>query len=142
MEAGYPAELTSPPVPLVALIGRPDLHLLIGDYLRTQNVPRILSLGLPDPLQAAAKFGERQGAGQGDCCQLYASVRTAACSVCCQFEHRTYRRRQLGRLAARCRREGGGQAPARVAWWHTQGAGASLLFLCYVCSAIGLLWRI
>lgn len=65
LEAGYPPELTSPPVPLVALIGRPDLHLLLGDYLRTQNTPRLMAIGLPDPLQAPAKFGERGGAAVG-----------------------------------------------------------------------------
>ena len=56
----YPPEPTSPPVPLVALIGRPDLHILIGDFLRTQNSPRVLSLGMPDPLQAAARLGKQQ----------------------------------------------------------------------------------
>ena len=68
MDASYPPELTSPPVPLVALLGRPDLHLLIGDYLRNQNVPRIVAIGLPDPLQAPAKYGAcagRGGAGAG-----------------------------------------------------------------------------
>lgn len=35
MEA-YGSELTSPPVPLVALVGQPALHMAIADYLRTQ----------------------------------------------------------------------------------------------------------
>ena len=54
----YPAELTSPPVPLVALVGKPELHLSIGDFLRTQNVPRVHSIGIQDAHSAAGTFGE------------------------------------------------------------------------------------
>lgn len=54
----YPAELTSPPVPLVALIGKPELHVSIGDFLRTQNVPRVHSIGIQDAHSAAGTFGE------------------------------------------------------------------------------------
>lgn len=54
----YPAELTSPPVPLVALIGKPELHISLGDYLRSQNVPRIHSIGISDAHSAAGTFGE------------------------------------------------------------------------------------
>lgn len=54
----YPSDLTSPPVPLVALIGKPDLHLSLGDYLRSQNVPRVHSIGIPDAHSAAGTLGE------------------------------------------------------------------------------------
>ena len=54
----YPAELTSPPVPLVALIGKQELHVSIGDFLRTQNVPRVHSIGIQDAHSAAGTFGE------------------------------------------------------------------------------------
>jgi hypothetical protein len=54
----YPTELTSPPVPLVALIGKQELHLSIGDFLRTQNVPRVHSIGIQDAHSAAGTFGE------------------------------------------------------------------------------------
>ncbi|EFN58956.1 hypothetical protein CHLNCDRAFT_137536 [Chlorella variabilis] len=61
----YPAELTSPPVPLVALIGKPELHISLGDYLRSQNVPRIHSIGISDAHSAAGTFGVRKAAPSG-----------------------------------------------------------------------------
>lgn len=53
----YPSELTSPPVPLVALIGKPELHPALGDFLRSQNVPRVHSIGIPDAHSTAGTFG-------------------------------------------------------------------------------------
>ncbi len=54
----YGAELTSPPLPLVALIGPPELLPPLADYLRTQHAPRLQSLGVPDAHSAAGAFGE------------------------------------------------------------------------------------
>lgn len=54
----YPSELTSPPVPLVALVGQPQLHVGIGDYLRTQSLPRLHAIGIADLHSAAGTFGE------------------------------------------------------------------------------------
>lgn len=45
-------------MPLVALVGCSELHMLLGDFLRTHAAPKIMSIGIMDPLQAAAKFGE------------------------------------------------------------------------------------
>lgn len=61
MEA-YPAELTSPPVPLVALCGPKELLHPLGDYLRTQHVPRINAVGVEDAHSVASKFGVRKPA--------------------------------------------------------------------------------
>lgn len=57
MEA-YSPELTSPPVPLVALCGKQELLRPIADYLRTQHVPRVHSIGVEDAHSAAGAFGE------------------------------------------------------------------------------------
>ena len=56
-------ELTSPPVPLVALIGAPELLPAIADYLRTQHLPSLHCLGLTAAHSAAGSFGERRGGG-------------------------------------------------------------------------------
>lgn len=56
MEA-YPPELTSPPLPLVALVGAPELLPPIAEYLRTQHAPRLHALGIPDAHSAAGAFG-------------------------------------------------------------------------------------
>ena len=53
----YGAELTSPPLPLVALIGPPELLPPLADYLRTQHAPRLQSLGVPDAHSAAGASG-------------------------------------------------------------------------------------
>jgi hypothetical protein len=55
---GLPPELSSPPVQLVALVGRPDLHVAIGEFLRTQNTPRLQSIGIAEPAGLAAAIGE------------------------------------------------------------------------------------
>lgn len=54
----YGAELTSPPLPLVALIGPPEALPPLADYLRTQHAPRLQSIGVPDAHSAAGAFGE------------------------------------------------------------------------------------
>ena len=54
----YGAELTSPPLPLVALIGPPEALPPLADYLRTQHAPRLQSTGVPDAHSAAGAFGE------------------------------------------------------------------------------------
>ncbi|PRW58338.1 hypothetical protein C2E21_2711 [Chlorella sorokiniana] len=56
----YGAELTSPPLPLVALIGPPEALPPLADYLRTQHTPRLQSLGVPDAHSAAGAFGARK----------------------------------------------------------------------------------
>lgn len=57
MEA-YSPELTSPPVPLVALCGKQLLLRPIADYLRTQHAPRVHSIGIESAHSAAGAFGE------------------------------------------------------------------------------------
>ena len=59
----YPSELTSPPVPLVALCGKQELLRGVADYLRTQHVPRLHSIGVEDAHSMAGAFGEKQAAG-------------------------------------------------------------------------------
>ena len=84
----YPTELTSPPVPLVALIGgsTPELHS-IAEFLRTQNVPRVHSIGIADAHSAAGTFGERAAASgsssgrKAGSCRLLSSTRPIAASA-------------------------------------------------------------
>ena len=57
----YPPELTGPPVPLVALIGSPEVQKAVGDYLRSHHSPRMHAIGIADPHSAAGTFGERGG---------------------------------------------------------------------------------
>jgi len=56
----YPAELVTPPLALVALLGCPRLHTGVGEFLRSQQKPPINSLGVADPWSAARLFGERK----------------------------------------------------------------------------------
>lgn len=56
----YPSELITPPLALVALLGCPELHPEIGEFLRSQHKPPINSLGVADPWAAARLFGERK----------------------------------------------------------------------------------
>jgi hypothetical protein len=56
----YPAELVTPPLALVALLGCPKLHPGVGEFLRSQQKPPINSLGVADPWSAARLFGERK----------------------------------------------------------------------------------
>lgn len=73
MEA-YPPELTSPPLPLVALIGAPELLPPIADYLRTQHAPRLNALGIPDAHSAAGAFGASRSCGSLAGCMGCAGV--------------------------------------------------------------------
>ena len=54
----YPAELATPPLALVALLGLPDLHSKIGNYLRSNHRPPINSISVPEPSGAGRIFGE------------------------------------------------------------------------------------
>jgi len=54
----YPAELATPPLALVALLGCPDLHAIVGEFLRAAQKPPINSLGIGEPAMAARLFGE------------------------------------------------------------------------------------
>ena len=54
----YPAEVVTPPLALVALLGRPDLHPAAGEFLRSRHKPPINSIGVAEPASAARLFGE------------------------------------------------------------------------------------
>ena len=54
----YPPELVTPPLALVALLGCPELHSTVGEFLRSQHRPPINSIGLADPQSASRLFGE------------------------------------------------------------------------------------
>ncbi len=54
----YPAELATPPLALVALLGCPDMHGIVGEFLRAAQKPPINSLGIAEPAMAAPLFGE------------------------------------------------------------------------------------
>ncbi len=69
----YPAEVVTPPLALVALLGRPDLHAAAGEFLRSQHKPPINSIGVAEPASAARLFGERERQG--------ASRDRSACSM-------------------------------------------------------------
>ncbi|DBA90115.1 TPA: hypothetical protein ACH3X1_003431 [Trebouxia sp. C0004] len=56
----YPPELVTPPLALVALLGCPELHSTVGEFLRSQHRPPINSIGLADPQSASRLFGERK----------------------------------------------------------------------------------
>jgi hypothetical protein len=55
----FPAEVATPPLALVALLGCPGLHGIVGDFLRAAQKPPINTLGIADPAMAARLFGER-----------------------------------------------------------------------------------
>lgn len=54
----YPAEVATPPLALVALLGCPGLHGIVGEFLRAAHKPPINSLGIGDPAMAGRIFGE------------------------------------------------------------------------------------
>ena len=54
----YPAELVTPPLALVALLGSPELHAPLGEFLRSHHKPPINSVGVADPLAVGRLFGE------------------------------------------------------------------------------------
>ena len=56
---GHLSALMEPPVPLVALVGRPDLHASIGGFLQTQHKPAIQSIGIADPHSAPGALGQQ-----------------------------------------------------------------------------------
>ncbi|KAK9904998.1 hypothetical protein WJX75_007420 [Coccomyxa subellipsoidea] len=56
----YPAEVATPPLALVALLGCPGLHGIVGEFLRAAHKPPINSLGIGDPAMAARIFGEKK----------------------------------------------------------------------------------
>ena len=57
---GYPAELVTPPLALVALLGSPELHAPVGEFLRSHHKPPINSVGVADPLAVGRLFGARK----------------------------------------------------------------------------------
>ncbi len=56
----YPAEVATPPLALVALLGCQSLHGIIGEFLRAAQKPPINSLGIGDPAMAARVFGAKK----------------------------------------------------------------------------------
>ena len=54
----YPAELVSPPLVLVALLGQSDIQPALQEYFRSHQRPPINTVGLANPLAAAGLFGE------------------------------------------------------------------------------------
>ena len=54
----YPAELVTPPLALVALLGCSELHSTVGEFLRSQHRPPINSIGLAEPQNAIRFFGK------------------------------------------------------------------------------------
>jgi trafficking protein particle complex subunit 11 len=54
----YPVELATPPLALVALLGCPEVHASVGEFLRSHHKPPINSLGVADPLTAPRLFGK------------------------------------------------------------------------------------
>ena len=59
----YPNEIATPPLALVALLGCPELHATVGEFLRAVHKPPINSLGFGDPLSAGRVFGEHARLG-------------------------------------------------------------------------------
>ena len=53
----YSAEVATPPLALVTLLGCPALHPTMGEYLRTSYSPPINSQGVADSFMAARLFG-------------------------------------------------------------------------------------
>lgn len=76
----YPAELATPPLALVALLGCPDLHGIVGEYLRAAHKPPINSLGIAEPAMAARLFGEAFYLGPTE--KTYTSI-AGPCRVHC-----------------------------------------------------------
>ncbi len=63
MEAFYPVEVVSPPMVLVALLARADLHAAAGEVLQRRHDREhfINYIGIPDAHGAARLFGELLG---------------------------------------------------------------------------------
>ncbi|KAK9789561.1 hypothetical protein WJX73_006387 [Symbiochloris irregularis] len=56
----YPAEIVTPPLALMALLGCPELHAQMHEYLRSHHKPPINSVGVANPLDVGRVFGERK----------------------------------------------------------------------------------
>ena len=54
----YPSELVTPPLALVALLGCPESHSTVGEFLRSQHRPPINSIGLAEPQSVIRFFGK------------------------------------------------------------------------------------
>lgn len=56
----YPPEYRTPPLPLIALLGCPEHHKDVGDYLVQQHRPPLVSLSSAEPLDSFVPrvFGE------------------------------------------------------------------------------------
>eukprot|EP00250_Pteridium_aquilinum_P016026 c22902_g1_i1 orf=394-4026(-) len=59
MEELYPEELRTPPMPLAALVGLPELHSTISSYLHKESLP-INTLALPDFSKIAVLAGKER----------------------------------------------------------------------------------
>ena len=55
----YPEELLTPPVPLVALVGMPEIHLQVSTFL-SANQPSIVSISILDPQEATILAGKEK----------------------------------------------------------------------------------
>lgn len=55
----YPEELLTPPVPLVALLGVPQLHAQMAEFLASQQ-PAMAALSIPDPSDAGVLGGKER----------------------------------------------------------------------------------
>ena len=75
----YPADLVTPPLALVALLGTPELHAPLKDFLRVHQRPPVNSMTLEDPMGAAKFFGEGTpltgSSGSCSACLTQAGVR-------------------------------------------------------------------
>lgn len=61
----YPAELRTPPLPLVALVGSPELHREVGSYFSQGLRPPVVSVvGVAEPNEQllGRLFGPRKAA--------------------------------------------------------------------------------
>jgi hypothetical protein len=57
----YPPELRTPPLPLVAFVGRPEFHKEVGAFFSHVLRPPIITVGIAEPHEhiLAKLFGER-----------------------------------------------------------------------------------
>ncbi|CAI5482111.1 unnamed protein product [Closterium sp. Yama58-4] len=62
----FPEELLTPPVPLVALLGVPELHVAIAQYLQAQSPP-VASVFVPDRADAAEVSGKERRPADAKC---------------------------------------------------------------------------
>lgn len=54
----YPADMATPPMGLVALLGCPEVHTPVREYLRTKHRPMINAIAISDPFSASRVLGE------------------------------------------------------------------------------------